>query len=295
MSDLPVIPVQLRVHLAHATVQAVADRVGADILHIKGPVANEALRTSDRPSADADILIRPSHLDQLKQGLAANGWTKVTDLRTGGLIEHSTNWYHGQLGQLDVHVRFPGIRIPAEEAFDLLWQDRSETEIAHRPCVVPSETSHRLILLLHAARSLPRHRADVEAVWGTASTEERTRIRALARELDAEVPLASAIGELKNYRHRPDYRLWRLYADGETTTAGFGRILAEAEAAPRRHDIWAVLGYASSILTHMPRRLEIRLGRRPSLSELLRAYLQFVRRGLSRSGRPAPLTDSEEE
>lgn len=289
MADLPIIPVPLRVHLAHAAVQTVADGAGADILHIKGPAANVTLRTADRSSSDADVIVRPSHLDRLAKGLAEHRWTRVTGLTTGGLIEHSTNWYHGQMGQLDVHVRFPGIYLDAEEAFDRLWSDRASLDIAHRPCQVPDTPAHQVILLLHAARGMTAHTSDVDAVWGSATPEEREGLRALAVSLDAEVAFSVAIGELERHHGRPEYPLWRLYADGETTTAGLGRVKAEISASsvtgPRRHLV--VLGYVVRVMLHMRRRLANQLGRQPTMRELARGYSEFVARGLGRK-RPGP-------
>lgn len=281
MSDPSPIPVPLRVHLAHATVQAIAERCNADVLHIKGPAA-VGIRETERHSSDSDALVRPSHLDRLAAGLRAAGWQAVTELPTGGLVEHSTNWYHGELGQLDLHVRFPGIRLPAEQAFDLLWMGRSDAKIAHRPCAVPGHTAHRLILLLHAARDLPLYQEEVEAVWGRASREEQTRIRELARDLDAEVPLAAAIGELELHRQRPEYRLWSLYSDGGITTTGVERVWAEAQAAPNRgpRSILTILSYAWYIVTHMDHRLETELGRKPTAQEVRAGYGMFLRRAV---------------
>ena len=77
MTDLPPIPLVLRTRLAHATLQAVADDCGADILHIKGAAVDAFLRPAredsqagasaeerslPRVSADADVLVRPAHL-----------------------------------------------------------------------------------------------------------------------------------------------------------------------------------------------------------------------------------------
>lgn len=144
MAELPTVPVLLRVHLAHATVQAIADEVDADVLHIKGPAVDPMLRPKGRASADADVLVRPSHLMRLTAGLTRYGWRQVTTLSTGGLIEHSTNWYQGELGQLDVHVRFPGIGVAPNEAFEVLWRERALRRVAHRPCVVPGLVAQRV-------------------------------------------------------------------------------------------------------------------------------------------------------
>lgn len=281
MSELPTVPVTLRVHLAHATVQAIADAAGADILHLKGPALDPALGASRPPSTDADVLVRPAHLELLFEGLALHGWQHVKPLRAGGLVQHSANWYHGELGQLDVHVRFPGIQADPARAFDALWQDRQTTEIAHRPCVVPDLVAQRLVLLLHAARDLPRHGPDVQAAWLDATPADRDAIQALAEQLDAEVALAAATGRLDLFRGRPEYALWRLYADGTTTTSGFRRLVAEVRAAPEgfRFVPVRVLGYGFSALLHMPQRVANQLARRPEPRELAQAYARFLRRG----------------
>ena len=275
------VPVALRVHLAHAAVQGVADASGSDVLHIKGPSVDPALRPEDHESQDADILVRPRHLNLLQRGLRQHGWQQVSGLRSGGLVEHSTNWYHPQLGQLDIHVRFPGIQLAAGRAFDVLWRDRGSQEIARWNCVVPGVTGQRLIMLLHAARSLRNRSQDVQQAWGVATEAERTQIRGLAGELRADVALAAATGRLDNYRDRPEHDLWRMYVDETITTAGFRRMIAEVKAAPEGidHPHLRVLGYALQIVAFMPRRLANLSGKRPTRDEIVTAYRVFLRRG----------------
>ncbi|GAA2168157.1 putative nucleotidyltransferase-like protein [Humibacillus xanthopallidus] len=281
MSELPTIPVRLRVHLAHATVQAIAEEVGADILHIKGPAVDPALRPEGRASADADVLVHPAHLKRLLAGLERHGWQQVTTLRSGGLVEHSTNWYHGELGQVDVHLRFPGIQVTPEQAFDLLWKDRGVQEVAHRACVVPRLAAQRLVLLLHAARDMRSYADDVTAAWTNASGSEREEVRALARQFDAEVALAAATGQLEGCRDRPEYELWRLYADGMMTTSGFRRMRAEIKARPAGYRMVhvRVIAYAVSAVVRVPQRLTVQLARKPTMSEIRAGYVALLRRG----------------
>lgn len=233
MSDLPTVPVVLRVHLAHALLQAVAEDAGVDVLHIKGPAFDPTLRPADRtPSIDADLLVRPSHLRRLVAALRAHGWLEVTRLRSKGILHHSTNWYHPELGQADLHVRFPGIQREIEAAFDALWQDRNTVDIAHRPCTVPDAAAQRLIVLLHAAREPQARQSEIGVAWGEASDEQRAAVRRLAREVDAEVALAAAIGGLEAFRDRREYALWRLSADGRGDRPTLLRIIDKARAAP---------------------------------------------------------------
>ncbi|MGD8214491.1 nucleotidyltransferase family protein [Aestuariimicrobium sp. Y1814] len=286
MAEPPTLPVTLRVHLAHATVQAIADESGADILHIKGPSVDPALRPRARASADADVLVRPAHLNSFMAGLKAHGWQQVTRLPSGGLVEHSTNWYHGELGQMDVHVRFPGIQVGPDRAFERLWQGRTTRDIARRPCVVPDLVGQRLVLLLHAARGMAQYQADVKGSWLDASAEDRNAVTALAVDLRAEVALAVATGHLEDYRDHPEYDLWRLYADGATTTSGFRRLRAEFKATPEGSTMvrLRVVGYALRILLRMPHRLSVGLARKPTAGEVARGYTAFLRRGRDLTG-----------
>lgn len=295
MSEFPTVPVRLRVHLAHATVQAIADEVRADLLHIKGPAVDASLRPESRASVDADVLIRPVHLKPFLAGLKNHGWRRVTTLSSGGLVEHSTNWYHGELGQVDVHVRFPGIQVTAGSAFDRLWRSRERREVAHQSCVVPELTAQRLILLLHAARNLRHSDHDVRNAWDDIRESERETVRGLARVLGAEVALAAATGCLDEFSDRAEHDLWQLYLAGTTATAGFGRMAAEIRAAPAGRSLphLGVAWYVVQVLTRMPRRLASQSGSRATTREVLSAYGAFLRRGgdlLSRRSAPESRT-----
>lgn len=288
MAELPTVPVGLRVHLAHATVQAIADEAGVDLLHLKGPAVDPVLRPDGRDSADADVLVRPAHLKRFLAGLKRHGWQQVTTLRSGGLVEHSTNWYHGELGQMDIHVRFPGIQVTPARAFELLWEGRGTQDIAHRPCVVPGLTAQRVVLLLHAARDLRNYATDVASAWAGASASEQEAVVALAKALRAEVALSVATGTLEEYRDRPEYALWRLYADHATTTSGFRRMAAEIKAAPdgSRLAHVRVVGYVLAALVGMPQRLAAGMGRKATPGEVVAGYATFLRRGADLLRRP---------
>jgi len=265
MTELPTVPVAVRVHLAHATVQAIADEVGADILHIKGPSVDPSLRPEGRSSVDADVLVRPSHLDRFLGGLRRRGWQEVIPLRNGGLVRHSANWYHGELGQMDIHVRFPGIQIAPEVAFERLWQGRTSREIAHRPCVVPEVAAQRLIVLLHTARDVRVHSDDVRAGWTTASVDVKADVWALARALRAEVALSVVTGDLERFRDRPEYSWWRLKARG-TDAPRATRLIASLRATPAGidHVPLRVVAYAGGLMMRLPHYLRERRGAGPS-------------------------------
>lgn len=280
MTELPTIPVTLRVHLAHATLQAIAEECGADVLHIKGPAVDPSLRPEGRGSVDADVLVRPAHLKRFLDGLRRFGWQEVTRLTSGGVVEHSTNWYHGEVGQVDVHVRFPGIQIEPERAFVRLWEGRHTQVVGHSPCAVPSLDAQRLILLLHAARG--ERDADVEVAWTNLAEADRDRVSALAIELSADVAFAAATGRLEDFRDRPEYELWRLFASGEIRTRALASMAAHTKAAPAGTEQVHLRTFRHMVilLRHKPQRLETLLQREPTRGEVISANLGVLRRGL---------------
>jgi len=281
VADAQSVPVAARVHLAHAVLQAVADASGAEILHIKGPAIEPGLAGDRRTSVDADALIRPAHLERFLAGLAAHGWEQVTPFLDHGLVQHSTVWFHPQLGQADLHYRFPGIGLAPEPAFDRLWQDHATTEIAHQPCTVPSLPAQRLILLLHAARDPHARAGDVQRVWREATPGDQDAVRALAVGLRAEVALAAATGTLEDFRNHPEYDLWRLYSEGHSASGGFTKLVALSKAAPEgyRHVRLRVARHAVRALVLAPERLAASLPRRPTAREVAHAYARLLRRG----------------
>ncbi|MHA6509041.1 nucleotidyltransferase family protein [Tessaracoccus sp. Y1736] len=282
MGEPPLIPVALRVHLAHAVVQAVADEAGVDILHIKGPAATFDVRGYERHSNDADVIVRPDQVKVFLSALAGNGWTEVIGLMSGGLLEHSANWYHAQLGQLDVHVRFPGIRISSSDAFERLWRERTSEQVAHAACTVPAPTAHRLLLLLHAARNPRTYDSEAQRIWALATAADRENIRALAHQLDAEVALAVSVGGIQQFQDRPEYTFWATSAGLMDAPRGPLRLLARVRAAPRgsRRRLLGVFGYAGHVLrANSSAEGQLGLGKRiRRLTSWLRRWLKPQRR-----------------
>jgi hypothetical protein len=282
VTDLAPIPLALRTHLTHATLQAIADVCGADILHIKGAAVHASLDpsldgtpanayaqngTPSRLSADADVLVRPGHLRGFLATMKQYGWLAVTRFDTGGGADHSTDLWHAELGWADVHRSFPGIRLDAALAFHRLWLDRRFQPIAHRPCAVPSVDAQRLILLLHAARNGQSRKEDVRNCWTNASLVERSRVTILAKELRAEVPLASVTGRLGDFTDRPEYDLWRLYAVDDASRFEMWR--ARMKAAQTGLDRLLAL---INPLRLKADGLSLQLGRTPTAREVTHYY-----------------------
>jgi len=282
VTDLPSIPLVVRTRLAHATLQAVADACGADILHIKGAAVDASLRPArknasagasaeeraiPRVSADADVLVRPAHLENFIAALRRYGWRTLLNFDTGGGADHSAVFWHEELCEADVHRSFPGIRLRPDLAFERLWLDRGTQVIAHRPCTVPSVDAQRLVLLVHAARNRYGRECDVHYAWTDATVEEKERVCALARELHAEVALAAATGRLEEYADRPEYELWRLWNTSGARKYEFWR--ARIKAARDRGERIRVVANPLKLKVDV---MKLQLGRNPTRREILRSY-----------------------
>ena len=263
MTAVP-IDLQARVRLAHAAVQALAERHGIDLLHVKGPALDATLSRPDRLSSDADVLVRPAQVPAFTEHLREHGWRLVTDFASGSAFEHAANYHHDHWGYVDVHRVFPGIMLDPDEAFERLWSERGMTLIAHRPCPVPGLLDQALVLCLHAARSMGGVRAarDLEVAWHDGDDDRRRWIRERARELRAEVALAAALGELDQHPDDRTAALWRFYSQGGSRIDEW---VARIKAAPTRRarvDI-AVRGlgvnreFAAMELGHEPSRREL--------------------------------------
>ncbi|MGK2310398.1 nucleotidyltransferase family protein [Cutibacterium sp. V947] len=266
-----------RIELTHGVLQRLADRCGADVLHVKGPAVSPELlghRFVDgkdtvipRGSTDADILVRPEHLAQFENTLANHGWHKVADFRDGSAFGHAANYWHEFLGYADVHRQFPGIDIAPSQAFQALWTRRQGIDIAHTPIHTPSVTDQRLILLLHAARSGNPNHPDKVRCWDDADDHDRRAVRTLARDLNAQVALAAVIGELDQFRGHRTYDLWRQFSTGDPSRLHEWR--ARIHAAPTRKD--AVQVILRSLALNRP-HLRMNLGHELTRADIARGY-----------------------
>lgn len=283
------IPVLLRVRLAHAVVQAIADECGADLLHIKGPAVDASLlapAAGDRPqvrySTDADILVRPAHVRPMMAGLERHGWDVAARFATGSIFEHAATLWHQYLGYVDVHRHYPGITIDPDAAFERLWAAREVRAIGGRPCAVPSVPAQRLLLVLHAARSNGgANRPDVRQAWESATSEQQDEVRALVHELAAQVGFAAGTGHLDDFADDPSYELWAGFA-GDTVRDPVKEWRARFKAADSPLQALRIVGRSLLVNTD---HLAMRLGHRPSAAELTGEYVRRAGLGLERARR----------
>ncbi|WP_052226236.1 nucleotidyltransferase family protein [Microbacterium mangrovi] len=270
------LPIWANVHLTHAALQAVADEAGADVLHIKGPT-DAALRTTIHTSMDADVLVRPAHLEAFTAALIGRGWSLSSGFDDGSPFAHAANYEHPAWTWVDVHRAVPGFRMPAGEVFERLWQERTSLEIGHWPCAVPSPRAQVLIQTMHVARS---HGSSRPETWTNCPVDLRREVRALAAELRAETAFAAGIGELELHADREDYALWKYWSGDDDDRLGewIARMRTADSAGARLRTVVRLLQVNR---TH----LRLRLGHEPQAAEVAREQLSRVGRAFAALGR----------
>lgn len=261
------IPPWARLALSRAAVQVLADQTGARLLHIKGDAVDPMIRPEARSGTDVDVLADPRSIPALHRTLRAHGWTVYSTFRFGSPFEHAQTYAHDMWGYLDLHRRFPGIGLADQQAFDLLWSERTSRQIAGIDYKAPSIEAQAVLLVLNAARA----GRGMPSFWADFDPSHRTRSEALVGRLQAQVAFATAEGSLEMFRGRRDYLLWKVTAQGGPRIAEWwGRVRAQ----PTMGQSLRVIAQAPLVNTD---RLARRLGHEPSRREVI---MEFFARGL---------------
>lgn len=196
--------------MGHGYVQWLADKHNLRCYHFKGAAADRLVRPNRTNGSDSDVVVPPNQAKRWLELLESYGWEVATHFDTGSIFEHAATVFHPQWGTVDLHRVIPGVRLSGEAAFEVIMRDHFTIDLAGRDCAVPSVTAQRLLLLLHAARSENLGGLDYQNNWANISAWEQTQVRELAQELQAEVALAAAIGELEQFASDREYDLWKV-------------------------------------------------------------------------------------
>lgn len=269
------IPIDIRTLFGHAAIQRVADLHDLDVLHIKGDALDPALTHPDRLATDADVLVRPDHVDALVAACIAAGYRPEGRFATSSPFEHSQTLWHEQWGYLDVHRHYPGIGLPPGEAFDHLWAERGSRTLAAVECPVPSLAAQAAVLVMHAGRNPHGGQvaADVEHVWHRVDAARQREILDEVDRLHAQIAFAAGTGDLDALPPSAEKELWR-------AVTHHGRLRewrARIAAAPSRRQRLQLLLRAPLVNTD---HLAKQLGHRPSRREVAVAFVDRSRRGL---------------
>lgn len=269
------VPAGARVMLARASIQVVADYVGAHLLHIKGETVDPALGGIRPPGADVDALVDPRHIPALHAALLAHGWSVYSSFMFGSPFEHAQTYAHEMWGYFDLHRRFPGIGLPDGAAFELLWADRIARDDAGVAYETPGIDAQAILLVLNAVRNGNPQ----PPFWDALDDAACARIEAMVHRLDAVVAFAAAQGSLESMRGRREYRLWKYTVEGGPRAREWW---ARAVAARTRVDGLRVLLRVPQVNTD---HLRHRLGREPSRGDIIREFFgrgaRAVREGIA--------------
>lgn len=272
------VPLEVRLRFGRAAVQVVADRAGADILHIKGETVHESLRPRQM-GTDVDILVRPSDVTRLDRAIRAEGWRLHSSFAYGSPFAHAQTYIHDAWGYLDLHRWFPGIRLDPSGAYEVLARDAyaiDEVGVGYR---VPQIDAQAVLLVLNAARMAGADPESTRREWERAPKQDQERRLRLISELRADLAFATAMGELERFRGHPEYRLWKSVSEpGSRSAEWWGRIRA-ARSLPE-----ALALIARAPLVNVERLAHL-LGHEPSRREIVREFLRRPRRAASEAWR----------
>jgi hypothetical protein len=271
------VPLEVRLHLGRAAVQTIADASGVDLLHIKGDAVDPVVRPSRNPGTDIDVMVRPDQIDVMDRALREHAWQLYTTFQNGSPFGHAQTYLHQGWGYLDMHRRFPGIRLDPARAFDRLWRERGWMDFAGVACPVPTVPAQSAILLLNAARGRGGAPFDVQRLWTDATPEKRAAIAAEIDALDARLAWDAAVGDLERHRGDREYLLWRAVSRGGTRAEEWwGRVVAQPSMRAR-------VAVAAHLLLVNREHLALRLGREPKRREIVAEFLARPLRGIRES------------
>lgn len=199
MTELSLATSEARDVLA-AVVARIAHDAQLDVLLIKGPsLAIHGLR-AERAWGDVDILVRPSHVERLRDELAASGWAAANETPDYPVIaaQHSMTFMHPRWHtEIDAHTFLPGCYADPATTFEHLWADRTSIQLAHQPVVCTGRIGSALVAALNLARTQasPRTREEMPQ-WRDAVRSWPDADRLALAALAAECRAADVLAEL---------------------------------------------------------------------------------------------------
>ena len=277
--------------LLHAEVAYLMREADIPVLHIKGPTVAQWLYTDgERSWGDVDVLVPRELLHDALEVLRRAAFTErfegVDELTSS---DHAVTMARADQGlaghgpEIDVHERFIGIELPADDAFELLWRRRVPATFAHIDAWAPDLPSRALLVALNTARSQnDQSREDLRRLVASADADDWRELVALAGRLQALPALRAGLsllpeGEAIGREHLPGVEVsaeWWLRLDDPPRTA---LRLEELRHLPARQ--WPVV--LAKWIAPPPAVVRMRDPRAAdSRSALARAYVRRLGDGL---------------
>ena len=188
------------VPLGTVLLQRLLDDAGVRSLVIKGPAFVELGVRKPKQSNDIDLLVAPEDRTAATEALARAGWSIISHWFPPALddVIYSTTFRHPQFpSTLDLHHHFSGFF--ADDAFEALWRDRREVEVAHQGVTVPSREHALVVEGLNATKMLSADERPA-AAQRVAEVAGEVDVVALERAADAvgarhtAAPVVTALG-----------------------------------------------------------------------------------------------------
>lgn len=208
------IPLGVRLQFSRASVEVIARGGGIRLLHIKGETVEPSIQGRRRTGTDVDVLVDPTEIRAMHRLLVAHGWRVYSTFLDGSPFGHAQTYHHADWGFLDLHRRFPGIRIADRSAFALLWDDHTHHDAVGVQCAIPALDGQVVLHMLNAARGTSQGRSEARELWQSLPADDANRRRMLVTQLRADVAFDVTMGELERHRRSREYRLWRAIVDG---------------------------------------------------------------------------------
>lgn len=260
------VPLAIRIQLSHAYFQHLANSNEIDLLHIKGYAFAQEVYRPGRKSTDVDLLVRPSHLERFIELALADGWEILTHFETGSIFEHAMTLYHGSWGLVDIHRYFPGVGDAEGSAFETLWKQRRNKDIANYPCSLPSVVDSRILVVVHGARSTDEKNPDIEHLRETLTPEEWGEMDLRVPQLQANLAYAAALGTLDQHRNHPDYLLWKSVSEDTPEYMQWKARFAHAKGIRNKVKVLANIFFVNKD------HLAMELGHAPSQQEIRKKF-----------------------
>lgn len=200
-------PRHAQLQLAHVLAHDRLSHAGIRALTIKGPCSEAHKLRGSRVSADADVLVDPSHFDEAVAAMREVGFNpRPVSAVTAVISTHAVaTVHHSWPVDIDLHRRFPGLTEDPTAAFEVLWDARAYAKLGSTLVPIAGLSHAMLIEALHVLREpsrSPRASADYDRMVRSAGTllgdlGTRTLVTEASKlgALETARPFLAAVGE----------------------------------------------------------------------------------------------------
>lgn len=168
MPEMTVVPPVLESvehELVYSLIAGLCDRNSIEYVFVKGPIQHQYGLRERKHSADVDVWIDPSRIQEFVSIIEQWGWNADTERWVHSHFNHSITLNASTWGcQIDVHRYFPGSTRSAQQAFATVLEWRTTEKYAAVDVSVLSKPAAAVLYALHGIRPESRHRKKTMSV-----------------------------------------------------------------------------------------------------------------------------------